>query len=474
MPLYQPAVPYTGASQNVNLNTKQLTNVGEVEVVGNIKLTPNGSSNRTVNFGTGFGQIALSLYEGGPIGSGLNWGWGLQGGQMRFFGATGGGTNSFLFLSGGDFTSATIACTITTAGNLTAAGNARAVNVGISRAPSVRLDISGSAVSGSVGVEDTIRLARATTGGVSWPEVAIIALGRFATTGAFEPKTRLDFRLKNAADANETAEVTIMSLQSNGFVGIGNVLPAGHLHVTSTAAANIGGIIQGAASQSANLTEWRNSLATVLASISSVGSFLPRAGTATAGTAPIKFTSGTLLATPEAATLEFANDRFYLTNVATQKAIDRTSDVITATTTVSNTVTETTIYTATFAANALKVGNVIKVLSGGVISNATAADDVAINVYMGATLISTFTPAIGNVTNKTWEADLRFTVRSVGVSGSLTFFGIVDIDTSQQKTSSITTIDTTAAENVTVKVQWNNAKSGNTISIYQGLAEYKN
>jgi hypothetical protein len=93
---------------------------------------------------------------------------------------------------------------------------------------------------------------------------------------------------------------------------------------------------------------------------------------------------------------------------------------------------------------------------------------------MGSTLISTFTPAIGNLTNKTWKADLVFTVRSVGGSGSLAFFGIVDIDTSNQKTASITTIDTAAAENVTVKVQWNNAKVGNTISIYQGLTEFKN
>lgn len=38
-----------------------------------------------------------------------------------------------------------------------------------------------------------------------------------------------------------------------------------------------------------------------------------RAGTATAGTAPIKLTSGTLLTTPEAGAVEFLTDRYYVT-----------------------------------------------------------------------------------------------------------------------------------------------------------------
>lgn len=41
-----------------------------------------------------------------------------------------------------------------------------------------------------------------------------------------------------------------------------------------------------------------------------------KAGTATAGTAPLKFTSGTLLTTPEAGALEFAGDHFYATQTS--------------------------------------------------------------------------------------------------------------------------------------------------------------
>ncbi len=48
-----------------------------------------------------------------------------------------------------------------------------------------------------------------------------------------------------------------------------------------------------------------------------------RAGTATAGTAPLKFTSGTLLSTPEAGAVEFLTDRLYFTQTTstTRKVI---------------------------------------------------------------------------------------------------------------------------------------------------------
>lgn len=48
-----------------------------------------------------------------------------------------------------------------------------------------------------------------------------------------------------------------------------------------------------------------------------------RPGTATAGTAPLKFSSGTLLSTPEAGAVEFNSDRLYFTQTtsATRKVI---------------------------------------------------------------------------------------------------------------------------------------------------------
>jgi len=56
-------------------------------------------------------------------------------------------------------------------------------------------------------------------------------------------------------------------------------------------------------------------------------------GTATAGTAPIKLASGTLLTTPEAGAIEFLSDRYYVTQTtdATRKVVAAFDDTSGAT-----------------------------------------------------------------------------------------------------------------------------------------------
>ncbi len=58
-----------------------------------------------------------------------------------------------------------------------------------------------------------------------------------------------------------------------------------------------------------------------------------RAGTASAGTAPLKFTSGTLLSSPEAGAVEFNNDRLYFTQTTstTRKVVAAFDDASGAT-----------------------------------------------------------------------------------------------------------------------------------------------
>lgn len=170
----------------------------------------------------------------------------------------------------------------------------------------------------------------------------------------------------------------------------------------------------------------------------------------------------------------FADDRMYLTNVAIARALDRTSEVIKSTTTVENTTDESVLWTGTLAADALKEGNVLKVFANGIISNKTAADDITLRVYVGATEVQSFNPAIGNVTDAIWHLDAVFTVRSVGAAGSVAHFGRMDIDGNTDTDASIETINTTIAENITIKVEWDNAEVENVISIYQGFMEFKN
>jgi len=200
-----------------------------------------------------------------------------------------------------------------------------------------------------------------------------------------------------------------------------------------------------------------------------------RAGTATAGTAPIKFTTGTLLTTPETGTIEFYNDRFYITNVALRKIIDRSNGTIVASTTVANTTDETTIYTDTIPANALKVGNFIEVILAGQLSTHDASDSVTINLYLGSTLIGTATSTPKQVTDIPWHLNAFFTVRTVGETGTISIHGdIVTGETITYFNTPSVVLDTTAAEDLTVKVQWDNANADNTIQADQGITHFSN
>ena len=198
------------------------------------------------------------------------------------------------------------------------------------------------------------------------------------------------------------------------------------------------------------------------------------AGTAAASTAPLKFTTGVALTTPEAGALEFHNDRLYLTNVASRKVIDRSGDVALADVTVANTDTETTVYTATIGTNALKAGNVLKLLNSGIISSASAADVLTVNVYVGADLAATIDSPGKSLSNNCWHISGFATLRSAGVSGEMAYHLHMDIEDASAVTCDVITVDTTGANDITVKVEWNNAKAGNTVTLQQGIMEYKN
>jgi len=84
-------------------------------------------------------------------------------------------------------------------------------------------------------------------------------------------------------------------------------------------------ILQAANGQTADILRWRNSSGVGLGVINNVGNVgigaIPptaalhlKAGTASAGTAPLKFTSGTLLSTEETGAIEFNVDTWYMTS----------------------------------------------------------------------------------------------------------------------------------------------------------------
>lgn len=198
------------------------------------------------------------------------------------------------------------------------------------------------------------------------------------------------------------------------------------------------------------------------------------AGIASAGGAPLKLVDGTLLTTEEKGALEYSENKLYFTSHDHRRVLDRTSDVIIATTTISNSANEETIYTADLHAGDSFVGNVMKLDTSGLISNVTASDDITINFYIGATLIATLNPAMGNVSGAHWMINGDYTFRTVGGSASVACHTHIMLDDHEVMAISIETVNTTIAHDFTVKVQWDNAKGGNTINILQGFMEIKN
>lgn len=172
--------------------------------------------------------------------------------------------------------------------------------------------------------------------------------------------------------------------------------------------------------------------------------------------------------------MEFLDGRWYLTGTAKQRVIDRTGGVIVATTTVASTSTETTIWTEALSANAMKAGRIYKLHCDGICSNESTSDDITINAYFGTAKVLTLTPSTKSFTLAEWCVDISLTVRTIGASGTYAIHGDLDIGVDNANTCALGSIDTTGANSVTVKVKWNNAKAGNTISIYQGYLELKN
>ena len=189
---------------------------------------------------------------------------------------------------------------------------------------------------------------------------------------------------------------------------------------------------------------------------------------------PLKFQDGDLLTTPAAGVMEFDDGRFYITGTAKRQAIDRTTVPITATTTVANTTTETTIYTESLSANAAKAGRIYKLHADGILQN-TAGADITFNVYFGDDLVATIKPSAKNYAAGTnWDLNFNATIRTVGDPGTGAIHGHILISDLDTAFNILFSPHTTGINAITVKVQWDTAHASNTLSIYQGYLELKN
>lgn len=197
------------------------------------------------------------------------------------------------------------------------------------------------------------------------------------------------------------------------------------------------------------------------------------AGTATANTAPLKFTAGTNLTSPEAGAMEYDGKNFWLTRLSTRRKISVSNDEQTTSTTVASTTTETTIFTMALPANGTAVGDTYRINLGGYYSTANGTDTFTLRYKIGATTILSMTSDASNVTNAPFHAEIFATVRSIGASGSIIGHATIDSNNVGHDTSNTTTttVDTTATQTYTVTVQWSAASASNTFTQTIGFDE---
>jgi hypothetical protein len=195
------------------------------------------------------------------------------------------------------------------------------------------------------------------------------------------------------------------------------------------------------------------------------------AGVATASGAPVKFTTGVLLTTPEAGVMEFDGTGIYLTNTNHRRFISQASDSIISTVT-ATTVASTTLWTGITNADELKAYRVYHVQGCGLVNNVNAAGVATITINFGATTIITFTTPGAKLTNDPYHFEATVTVRTTGAGGTVSAFGMMMVNAvTGSKTTHVVTesiaVDTTIANNITVKNTWSAANAANWLKLTQ-------
>lgn len=146
----------------------------------------------------------------------------------------------------------------------------------------------------------------------------------------------------------------------------------------------------------------------------------------------------------------------------------------TATGTIANSVTETTISstgqgTLVLPANFFVAGKTIRIRANGILSS-VSSPTLRIRIKAGSTiLLDTTAVTVGNHTNALWVVDGVITCRTTGGSGTVFSQGIFEEygGTKNQHpmvNTATTTIATTSSQTMTLTAQWGTASASNTIS----------
>lgn len=200
-----------------------------------------------------------------------------------------------------------------------------------------------------------------------------------------------------------------------------------------------------------------------------------RAGTATANTSPVKFTSGTLMTVAESGAMEY-DGNFWGTEASTlRKAFVGNIYTQTTSVTVANTVTETSLLTSTVTlpANFFTIGKQLNIKVRGFHSGASTPT-IRIRVKLGSTVVlDTGVINSGNSTNAYFDIDGVICCRTTGATGTIMSQGYFTelgggAGAFGMTNTAASTIDTTASLVYDVTVEWGTASASNTITSTNG------
>lgn len=198
-----------------------------------------------------------------------------------------------------------------------------------------------------------------------------------------------------------------------------------------------------------------------------------KAGTTVAGSAPLKFTSqSVVLATIEPGTFEYVGNSLQFSQYLKRRGVAMSEDVRVTSTTVENTVTESgALATIQHGANYLEVGKSEEVtLRGTIEQRANPAAHMAFNIKYNGVVIHTLNTSgsFAIPPGTLFKLEVVQTCRSTGATGTMQINSLLEIPgETHTGGSSLATIDTTTAQDTTITAQWNEANASNILVVQQ-------
>lgn len=174
--------------------------------------------------------------------------------------------------------------------------------------------------------------------------------------------------------------------------------------------------------------------------------------------------------------IEYDGVRFYLTSVEYRRPISKASDSIIESISVSDSIVETTVYTATIHPGTLVPYRVYRLWFFGHFSNVKKGDTITIRTKADGNTVGIVISSIDEkATDEPWHGWTVLTVRTNGIVGTISAhsdiaLGIVETHTNVPSL----VIDTTALNYVTITVEWSVADIDNTITLDQAYLEILN